>query len=168
MLYEVETKRHCRNFANNLLNNLKHRGVSHLPESVSSPLPPRPRCLEPPRFRIATCSTALIFAPPLKASAEKMATLEGYRSLLEEALARLIEAEAKLEDALQPSLEDDVDVVKQMYYDHEVNLEIEILVVLYSPIGLGMISSTFVTYSIAYPASADLHTGDGQPTGRDG
>lgn len=49
-----------------------------------------------------------------------MVTLEGHRSLLEEALARLLDAEVKLEETAQPSLEDDVDVVKQMYYGHEV------------------------------------------------
>lgn len=56
-----------------------------------------------------------------KASTEKMATLEEYKLLLRETLARLLDAEARLADAPQPSLEDAVEVVQEMYYDHEVS-----------------------------------------------
>lgn len=56
-----------------------------------------------------------------KANTEKMATLEGYKSLLDETLARLVDVEARLAEAPTPSLDDEVEVVQEMYYDHEVS-----------------------------------------------
>lgn len=40
--------------------------------------------------------------------------------MLEETLARLLEAEERIKTAPEASTNEDVDVVKQMYYEHEV------------------------------------------------
>ncbi|XP_022701395.1 dystrophin-like isoform X1 [Varroa jacobsoni] len=60
---------------------------------------------------------------PAGASATKTATLEGYKALLEETLARLLEAEERIKTAPEASTNEDVDVVKQMYYEHEAFMQ---------------------------------------------
>ncbi|OQR72974.1 dystrophin-like [Tropilaelaps mercedesae] len=60
---------------------------------------------------------------PAGASAAKTATLQGYKALLEETLARLLYAEEKIQTAPEASAEEDVEVVKQMYYEHEAFMQ---------------------------------------------
>lgn len=49
-----------------------------------------------------------------------MATLQGYKDLLGETLAGLLEAEERIKVAPEASAEEDVEVIKQMYYENEV------------------------------------------------
>lgn len=58
-----------------------------------------------------------------------MATLQGYKEELNETLARLLEAEERIKIAPEASTEEDVEVIKQMYYEHEVrNSEFDCLI----------------------------------------
>lgn len=53
-------------------------------------------------------------------SAAKIATLQSYKDQLSETLQNLLDAEEKIKNATDVSSEKNVEVVKQMYYEHEV------------------------------------------------